>query len=408
MNKEAVLKDIFLRRRRGIRPGLERMKRVLHAVGDPQKRYGVIHIAGTNGKGSSSAMAAAVLRAAGFHTGLFTSPHICDFRERFCINGTPVADTEWMTLWEEVRPLCDREELTFFEISTLLALLLFAAHRCEWVVLETGMGGRLDATNCLIPEVACITSISMDHMEYLGNTLTEIAEEKLGIVKPGVPVVVSALNSTAVHEQGKRRAHEIGATYIPGMRPLHVRFEGAVQYITYEYGEEYMLPLLGEVQASNLGTIIPALKQVGISSEIIRTGIQDVYIPARIERFMHGGKEYLFDTCHTPEAVENVCRLVSDSNDWGCIIGMMKDKDYTGVLSIVERTFKDIAAIRLTTPRSLSPALLQQQIPRAHCCDTFQDASAYLSNCSKILVMGSFYTVEQGYYAVGRRPYDSV
>ena len=176
----------------GMKPGLDRMRRIAQRLGDPEKSLRFIHIAGTNGKGSTAAFCESCLRASGFRVGLYTSPHLVSVRERFQIDRRPISEETFALGMEAVREAMGEgtdREATFFEITTALALWYFAREKVDWVVWETGLGGRLDATNIVQPEVCIITNIGLEHQQYLGESLHEIAEEKAGIIKPGVPVV---------------------------------------------------------------------------------------------------------------------------------------------------------------------------------------------------------------------------
>ena len=184
-----ALESLYGLERRRDKFGLEGTRALLAALGDPQRRFRSVHVAGTNGKGSVCAIIERVLREAGYRTGLFTSPHLVDFRERIRVTGR-WADEAWLErALERIQALPAGQERTFFEVCTALAFGYFAAREVEWAVVEVGLGGRLDCTNVLAPEVSVITSIGLDHTEILGDTLEQIAAEKAGIVKPGVPVV---------------------------------------------------------------------------------------------------------------------------------------------------------------------------------------------------------------------------
>ena len=194
----------------GSRPGLERVAALLHRLGDPQEKLRFVHIAGTNGKGSCAAMTASVLRAAGYRTGLFTSPYLFRFNERMQINGEPIGDEELAALVTQIRPIADAMEdhPTEFELMTAVALLWYLRERCEIVVLEVGLGGRLDATNVIgAPEAAVIMNIGLDHTAILGDTLEQIAFEKAGIIKKGCDVVLFQ-QSEGVTEVVRRRCEE--------------------------------------------------------------------------------------------------------------------------------------------------------------------------------------------------------
>lgn len=187
----ALVRELFPRLTGGIRWGLERTERLLGEVGDPHRRFASIHVGGTNGKGSVAAMAASVLGAAGLRTGLYTSPHLCAFRERIQVEGQPVSEAALLASAERLWPGIQCEGASFFEAATAIAFLALAEADVDIAVVEVGLGGRLDATNVIVPEVAMLTNVSLDHMQLLGSSLEAVAREKAGIVKPGVHVVTA-------------------------------------------------------------------------------------------------------------------------------------------------------------------------------------------------------------------------
>ncbi|MFC6618450.1 bifunctional folylpolyglutamate synthase/dihydrofolate synthase [Deinococcus radiophilus] len=202
---EALLDWLYAQQRFGIRPGLERVSALLECLGHPERQFRVVLVGGTNGKGSVSATLASILQAAGQRTGLFTSPHLLYFSERFVVDGRPVDQAELYAALAELKPHAEQLEATFFEIVTALSCSLFARAGVSWAVMEVGLGGRLDATNVLSPEVSVITSVGLDHTEVLGHTLEAIATEKAGILREGQPAV------TAVSEQLWPVLEETGA-----------------------------------------------------------------------------------------------------------------------------------------------------------------------------------------------------
>jgi len=278
---------------------LARVEELLSQIGDPHRAYPSVHIAGTKGKGSTTAMIESILRAAGFRTGMYTSPHLHTFRERIQIEGAPISEEEVSAHMEELIPILkERPEVTVFEIITALAMKAFRARGVEWGVFEVGMGGRLDATNVLLPEVAVITSISLDHVNVLGHTLDAIAREKAGIIKEGRPVVSAPQRPEAL-EVIERTAHERHAPLILSGRDWQWRYEGtdgSRQWLTIwrrgsEHAPEYPhveLPLLGAHQLENACNAIAAIeilreRGVPIGQEAVRQGLRDVRWPGRLE-----------------------------------------------------------------------------------------------------------------------------
>ncbi|NNK64579.1 MAG: bifunctional folylpolyglutamate synthase/dihydrofolate synthase, partial [Gemmatimonadetes bacterium] len=194
----------------GVHWGLQRVEAALEVLGRPERRAPALHIGGTNGKGSVASICASVLRHAGWRVGLYTSPHLCSVRERFQIDGVPIAEDRLIAYADEIRPVVEAHGLTFFEAATVLAFHVFAREGVDVQVVEVGLGGRLDATNVLVPAACALTNVALDHAEYLGDTLEEIAAEKAGILKPGVPAVTAEVRSGPL-EVFRSRAVEVGA-----------------------------------------------------------------------------------------------------------------------------------------------------------------------------------------------------
>ncbi len=250
---------------------LSRVERLLAMLGDPHRAYRSVHIAGTKGKGSTAAMIESVLRTAGIRTGLYTSPHLHTFRERIRVGGTLISREEVVALVEEIRPLVAQVDgVTTFEAITAMAFAYFARRGVEVLVAEVGLGGRLDATNVLMPEVAVITSLSLDHTYLLGNTLPEIAREKAGIIKPGVPAVsapqrpeaISVIETTARERQAP--LVEVGRDWAWDPGPFDLEGQSFTAYRAREGDDalagEYWIPLLGRHQLENGTTAVAALQ----------------------------------------------------------------------------------------------------------------------------------------------------
>jgi dihydrofolate synthase/folylpolyglutamate synthase len=295
---------------------LGRVRDLLGLLDEPQRSFDSVHIAGSKGKGSTAAMADSILRAAGYRTGLYTSPHLHTFRERIRLDGDMISEAEVVRLVQQVRPLADRiAGITTFEVMTAMALAWFAQNEADWVVLEVGLGGRLDATNVVVPAVAVITPISLDHMAILGDTLALIAAEKAGIVKPGVPVVSAPQPAEAlqvIEDTCARRGAPlilVGRDWIwerlnltPGagsasLEGQWLRIGQAVQKLgpgdpprepDVQWLEPLWIPLLGEFQLVNATTAVAALRQIphlqeSLSAAAIQEGLRSVHWPGRVE-----------------------------------------------------------------------------------------------------------------------------
>jgi dihydrofolate synthase/folylpolyglutamate synthase len=347
---------------------LDRMRRLMNLLGDPQDAVKAIHIAGTKGKGSTAAMIAAVLQAAGHRTGLYTSPHLERIEERIVIDGQPCPPTEFLKLAAEVQPAVeqlDREAAgdgengpTFFEVTTAMAFLYFAQQHVAAAVLEVGLGGRLDSTNICRPEVCIITSISFDHTKQLGNTLAQIAAEKAGIIKPGVPVISGVINLEPQSVIAARAA-ELNAPLIQrgrdydfttGHRPL------ATGSQTFDYFEpartptielrQIGLPLLGAHQSANAATSVAAIIQLrnrgwNISYDAIRRGLSETRILGRIEQ-LQSSPPIILDVAHNLASIEALLAALRENftpRRRILIFASSKDKDYTGMLKLVLSAF---------------------------------------------------------------------
>jgi dihydrofolate synthase / folylpolyglutamate synthase len=275
---------------------LARVRRLLALMGEPQNAFQAVHIAGTKGKGSTAAMIESVLRAAGYRTGLYTSPHLHSFRERIQVAGDLIPEGDVCRLVDEMQPLVAQvEEITTFEIITCLAFAWFAERKVEWAVVEVGLGGRLDATNVLDPAVTVITPISYDHMAILGDTLPEIAAEKAGIIKPGVPVVCASQPDEALAVICEVSEHQ-GAplillgrewTWEPGEADLTGQSFG-LRHAQDDTSTQLRLPLLGQHQLANAATAVAAIWALGehgvhVPEPALRDGLQAVRWPGRLE-----------------------------------------------------------------------------------------------------------------------------
>ena len=351
---------------------LNRMVMLLKLMHDPQQQYPCIHVAGTKGKGSVSALMANTLVAHGYKTGLYTSPHLQDYCERIQINGVPISHEEFVTLVEEIRPFVAQvEQITTFELSTALAFLYFAKKGVEIAVIEVGLGGRLDATNVINPLISVITSISYDHTDILGNTLEKIAGEKAGIIKNGKPVVVSRQKPEAglVFEKTAREQHSpllmVDQTYeyepvehSLSHQTFTIRKKGDVQ----NPKELYLIPLLGKHQIENAATAYTALKLmrdygIEVSGDAISRGFESVFWPARFEVLQKESPIVIIDSAHNRDSA---LRLKETLDDYlpglpiTLIFGASEDKDINGMFLELSPRINRIIATRSVHPRAMS------------------------------------------------------
>ncbi len=370
-----------------IKLGLEAMRTFLRRVGNPEERLRFVHVAGTNGKGSVCAALTQLLSRGGYRVGLFTSPHLNCVRERFRIGAEAISEEAFARFGNRVCQVLGDERITYFEFTTALALLWFEAEEVDLVVLETGMGGRLDATNVVIPEVAVITSVSMDHEAYLGDTLARIAAEKAGIIKAGVPVV-----SAGVHpEVGPvlaARAREVGAPlYLLGQDfDYSWNPDGSWNWLG---GEPFDRRQISELRCSRPSLVQPENDTLAVATLLllaergfplgigdIREGLAHLFWPGRMEYFENpcrlkvekGKRRFLLDGAHNPDGVKNLAdSLGAHFRGQRLIVlwGSMVDKDLTTTLALIAPLASQLVLTRPDGERAASPEEVLAALPAA-------------------------------------------
>jgi dihydrofolate synthase/folylpolyglutamate synthase len=352
---------------------LDRMRELMFELGDPQTQYPIIHVAGTKGKGSVSALCASALEAAGFRVGLYTSPHLLDYCERVQINGGPISHAGLVELVEQMKPVVARiPKLTTFELTTALGLLYFARQKADAAVIEVGLGGRLDATNVITPKVSVIASLSYDHMAVLGNTLALIAGEKAGIIKPGIPVVSAPQKDEALEvlvriaDERKSNFTLIGRDVT--FKPLdHSLNEQTMQISTYNHKPLNMilhLPLLGIHQVVNAATAYTALKVSGlnISDKAIQKGFARVKWPARFE-IVRRKPPVIFDSAHNQDSFSYLRQALDDyfpDKLVYLIFGASEDKNIPGMFLELKPKIRRMFVTKSIHPRALEPGKIQE------------------------------------------------
>ncbi|MGE0479894.1 MAG: folylpolyglutamate synthase/dihydrofolate synthase family protein [Phycisphaerae bacterium] len=401
---------------------LARMLRILAGIGNPHKRFRSIHVAGTKGKGSTCHMLAAMLKNAGLKTGLYTSPHLIDIRERIRVGDSIVSEAEFARLIARIAPVAERmrrENPTFFEIVTAAAFLRFAQEKVDIAVIETGLGGRLDSTNVIMPEVCGITSISYDHMQQLGNTLELIAEEKAGIFKPGVPAVC-APQQPGVKRVLKRAAARVGCEikFVGDEIDYSYRFESSrttgphtrvCMNTPFSRFDHLQVPLLGEHQAHNCGValgMIDALRARGFSipEQAAIDGLSKVRIEGRLEQIKDQPR-VIVDCAHNAASVQALMRAIGQNISYDSMVvifGCSSDKDIPGMLEQLELgadkvIFTNINSMRSANPQELLLRFQEKSTKMAQVGATLADAYRIACNCVSredlICVTGSFYLV---------------
>ena len=347
MNYMSAIQYLYRLQRFGIKLGLRNITSLLEALGNPHRNLRCVHVAGTNGKGSTSAMIEAILRNAGYRTGLYTSPHLSDFSERIQICRHPISHRHVAGLVADIRKICERKSrstITFFEFTTALAFLYFSQEKADPVIVETGLGGRWDATNVIDPLVSVITTISHDHQQYLGKRLCDIAAEKAGIIKPGKPVVLGMVRKN-IRDFFKRICKKSGSTLYALGDEIRVR-PGPYPYFRYQ-GMRWSIDglrceLVGEHQIRNAGSAIAAAEQLSyagyrIHENHVLQGIQTTHWPARFEILLKN-PYVIIDGAHNVEACLTLRKTLErefPSRRRIMVLGMMQDKDIPGMLNVL-------------------------------------------------------------------------
>ncbi len=347
---------------------LDRMRALMAELGYPQDQYPIIHVAGTKGKGSVCALCASALQAAGYKTGLYTSPHLLDYAERIRINGEPISHAELVQLVEQVKPAVSRiPKLTTFEITTAIGFLYFAQQKVDAAVIEVGLGGRLDATNVVMPKVSVITSLSYDHMAVLGNTLTLIAGEKSGIIKPGMPLVSAPQKDEALQVLVRIAKERNAPMTLVGrdvtFKSLNHSLDGQTIQIVNNLQPSnlptFKLPLLGAHQVDNAATAYTALKVSGlkISDRDIQNGFAEVKWPARFE-VVRREPPVIFDSAHNQDSFARLRQALDDyfpNKSVYLIFGASEDKNIPGMFVEIKPKVKRMFVTKANHPRALEP-----------------------------------------------------
>ncbi len=373
MTAEQALQFIHEKLWQGSKPGLSRTLELLSKMDDPQKKLRFVHIAGTNGKGSVSAMLASILQSAGYVTGLYTSPYLSDFSERMRVDGKPISGDELAEITEWCAPLALQmaDRPTEFELVTAIAMAFFLRRGCDVVVLETGMGGRLDSTNVIeSPLCSVITNIGLDHTRELGDTLEKIAFEKAGIIKKGCPTVIYDLPEAirAVFDaRCQALSSPMSAADFSALHPVSDSLRG--QEFSYKAYPALFLPLLGRHQLNNAAVVLETVavlrnKGLEISDEAIRRGLRETSWPARFE-IIAENPYFVVDGGHNPQCAQTVLENLLTyfpGRKKVLLLGVLADKDYMALVQMLDSVADAYVAITPESPRALSSSLLAQQL----------------------------------------------
>lgn len=424
---DELVRELFPRLTGGIRWGLDRTIALLAEAGNPHHSFRSIHVGGTNGKGSVAATLASITRADGRNTGLYTSPHLCTFRERIQINGTAITEAALVAAARKLWPAIQRMAPSFFEATTAIGFLALAEAGVDIAVVEVGLGGRLDSTNVIQPDLVVITNIDLDHAEYLGNSIESVAREKAGIIKSAVPVLTAERSEVAL-TIFRERASEVGATLhvMPPDDPHDVVFglEGTALETWGNARRKLRLhtPLIGRHQARNVALAVHAASMLPAdlrpSQDAIVQGTQTVAWPGRLQVEQIGEQTWLFDVAHNNAGIHALVEAVSGlqlPRPLVIVVGILGDKDWKAMLPPL---FAVADAVVLTLPptapagRVWDPAQVLREVPseRAEAQADFHAAllrAAEVAGRGTVLVTGSFHTVGDALIALDRAPFGS-
>lgn len=365
---------------------LEATRRAVELLGDPHRMYGVIHIAGTNGKTSTARITESLLRASGLRVGLMTSPHLHRLSERIVIDGEPISDRSLADNWADVEPvvhMVDAElvansqpPLTFYEALTVLTFACFADAPVDVAVVEVGMGGEWDATNVVVADVAVLTPIAMDHAEFLGNTIRDIARTKAGIIKPACRVVSARQRDDAMEEILRACEHDEATLRVMGRDFSLISADSGVggQVLTVsgiagQY-RQLPLPLLGDHQADNATLAIAAVEsflgngEVPLGAEVVEEGILLARSPGRLQIVGHN-PTVILDAAHNPHGAEALCRAIMGSFSFPrliCVVGILQEKDVIGIIEALDPVVDHFVVTQSQSDRAISPSDLADAV----------------------------------------------
>ena len=388
----------------GIKLGLDNIQKICDELGNPEKKYKIIHITGTNGKGSTSTIIETVLLEAGCSVGKYTSPHILKFNERIRANGKDISDEEIALTYEKVKSAIKNIGITptFFEVTTAMMFLYFAEKKVQYAVLEVGMGGRFDATNAADGDIAVITNVSLDHTEYLGKTIYDIAFEKAGIIKEKSFVIVGDSDKEFLKAVSEKKKTFINTEEKYKDVRYNLNFKNFMTEI-YINEKKFNLSLFGDYQVKNFLCAYEALKHLGISDEIIEKAVSKVVWQCRFERFSQNPLTIL-EGAHNIDGILNLKKILTHeykSDEIVMIVSILKDKKVKEMLEVCESFSDKIILTSLSdNPRGLSGEKLLEYTDKSSVFSVEDDIKkayeiAEKSNRRIIAVCGSFYTCER-------------
>jgi dihydrofolate synthase/folylpolyglutamate synthase len=390
-----AIEYLYTFRRFGAKLGLENTFALAGLFGNPQNKLRFIHVAGTNGKGSTCAMLESIYRAAGLKVGLFTSPHLVSFRERIQINREMIRENEVAVLVEDLKLQIKhlKSHPTFFEVVTIMALRYFAAKKCDLVIWETGLGGRLDSTNIVTPLASVITNVQLDHQQWLGNTIPEIAREKAGIIKDRVPCFTASEDDAALQV----------------IAQVAARHDSAFWTVSRSEADEmrrFQIPLAGDHQLLNAALAVTVVRllgnQISVSERAIAEGLKNTQWPGRFQIVNRDDRTIILDGAHNPAGAQTLAAALRQKfagHEMTMVLGAMQDKDVGSICATLAPLAKKIVVTRVGSERAAAPAALfdtcQKANPTAEirAADTLAEALSRTQNDKTVVVTGSLHFI---------------
>tara|TARA_B100002019_G_scaffold22076_1_gene16788 strand:- start:705 stop:1967 length:1263 start_codon:yes stop_codon:yes gene_type:complete len=405
---ENYLNSLFSLQRHGIKLGLEHTKNLLKFFDNPHEKFLTIHVAGTNGKGSTCAYIERILRYSGYKVGIYTSPHLFKFNERIRVDGLPISDQEIVSFLDNSFKEINKIGSTFFEVTTVMAFDYFYKKKVDIAVIETGLGGRLDATNVISPVISVITSISMDHTEILGDTIEQIAKEKSGIIKEKTPLFVYN-QDTKILDIFKKKAifhnAEIKISKIP--KKISVTSRGTQFNFN---NQDYTIPLFGSHQARNAVLAVDVVSHFDskIKDDIIYNSLKTVFWPGRMQKIR---PKIFYDVSHNKEGMEKTLQTLKElypDEDIHGLLCLKKDKDLTSLKSVILKNFKNLFISEDKKGLLLKSSILEKKLARVNIkckpVSSIKKGSENIENIVKNnsavgLIFGSHYIAEEVFQA---------
>lgn len=428
MDLDALLHELYRLERFGIKLGLDNVRELLRRVGNPEAGLEVVHITGSNGKGSVSAFLASVLRAAGHRTGWFTSPHLVRFNERIRVDGEPIPDGDIARLYAELKPHVESmagpdgvHQPTFFEVTTAMAFRYFRERAVDVAVVEVGMGGRMDATNVVTPEVAVVTRIGLEHTEHLGRTVERIAAEKSGIIKPGCHVVTLEQPTLRIIEAKARRLGCPLRVVGRDLRASSVASDPTGQVVRVEDGGtvELRIPLAGPCQVENAALAFATVESLrerdwDLPDDAVKQGFASAYWPARLQ-VVRESPRVIVDATHNAlgaAALAGSLRELYPGRTFHFVLGILDDKDVAGMAEALGPLAAGLVACRPDTKRAFDPDAIREAFaPWCNPSEAVADTGEALRHAVEaaspgdiVIVTGSIYTAGEALASLGIRP----